>query len=398
MDGESRKPRNVRDLLTETKNVSDLIIDLAYASILYESEGLAEQVRELEDRMDELMYQIRAEVAIAVRNYEDAESATGILQIASAAESISNAAGDLANLVLRGIEIHPVIKDSLREANEKISKIKIGKNSDLKGEPVSDLGLPTRFSIWILAVKREDSWVVAPGSDEVIEEGDLLVVRGSRDGIDKFCLMADAKKRDWKVGRKYKKLREILSGMRDSGCSLVDMAFYSVLFKSEEVAEEVRELEQKFDKLNYEAWREVLKAAKREKDVMDLNSALQAVKSLESISDAADSIADVMLRGVELHPVFAQALENAEERIARLEVNNQSSLVDHTLEELDLWRRKGVDIFVIRKGDHYILNPSVSTVVRSGDVLIARGSINGVEELVEVAKGERKWGHLESKT
>ncbi len=395
MDNDHKKPMNVRELLTETKNVSDLIIDLAYASVLYESEDLAEQVRELEERMDELMYQIRTEVTISVRNYEDAESATGILQVAGAAESISNAAGDIANLVLRDIEIHPVVKDSLREANEKISRVEVGGDSDLRGESLSSLNLPTRFSVWVLAINKGDSWVAAPDSSEVIEEGDVLVVRGSRDGIDKFCLMADSPSIDWKVGRKYKRLRNLLSSMRDSGCSLVDMAFYSVLFKSEEVAEEVRELEQKFDEFNYEAWREVLKAAKREKDVMELNSALQAVKSLESISDAADSIADVILRGVELHPVFAQALDEAEERIAKLVVNESSSLIDHTFEELDLWRRMGLDVFVIKKGDHYILNPGIHTTIRAGDVLIVRGSIDSVEELVEVAQGEKKWSHLE---
>jgi len=110
-------------------------------------------------------------------------------------------------------------------------------------------------------------------------------------------------------------------------------------------------LEQKFDELNYEAWKEVLKAAKREKDVMNLNSALQAVKSLEDISDAADSIADIMLRGVDLHPVFVQALEDADEKIARVEVVEGSSLSNHTFEKLDLWRRKGVYTLVLRKGE-----------------------------------------------
>jgi len=73
------------------------------------------------------MYQIRAQVAIAVRNYKEAERTTGILQVASGAETISNAAGDLANLVLREIEIHPVVKEALIDADEKINKIKVGK-------------------------------------------------------------------------------------------------------------------------------------------------------------------------------------------------------------------------------------------------------------------------------
>lgn len=395
MGENNHEPRNVRELLTETKDVSDLIIDLAYGSILYEDEELAKQVRELENRMDELMYQIRALVAISVRNYDDAERTTGILQVASAAESISNAAGDLANLVLRDIEIHSVVKEALIKADEKISRIEVGKDSDMIGEKLRDLNLPSRFAIWILAIKRGDSWDISPKKEDKIEKGDTLIVRGPRDGVDKLCLMAHAPERDWGVSRKYKRLRDFLSQMRDSGCSLVDMAFYSVLFRSEEVAEEVRELERKFDELNYEAWREVLKAAKREKDVMNLNSALQAVKSLESISDAADSIADVMLRGVELHPVFAQALEEADEKIARVEVSKNSSLADNSLSKLDLWKRQGVYVLVLRKGEHFILNPKRDLTVREGDRLIIRGPHQGVEELIKVARGKKKWTHLE---
>ena len=394
-ENEKIEHHNVRELLTETKDVSDSIIDLAYASVLYEDKELAEQVRKLENRMDELMYQIRALVAMSARSYEDAEMMTGVLQIASAAESISNAAGDLANLVLRDIDIHPVIKDTLKYADEKVSRLKVGSDSDLIGEKLRDINLPSQLAIWILAIKREDSWIIIPSSDETIEENDTLFVRGPQDGVDKLSFMADSKEMDWEVSRKYKRLRKLLSDMRDTGCLLVDMAFYSILFKSEEVAEEVRELEERFDELNYKAWREVLKAAKREKNVMYLNSALQAVKSLESISDAADAIADIMLRGVEMHPVFAQALEEADENIARVKVSKDSSLTGRTLEKLDLWRRRGVYVLVLRKENRYILNPSQSTLVEEGDILIIRGSIEAVEELTKVAKGDKLWRDLE---
>ncbi len=230
--GESeRESQNVRELLTETKDVSDLIIDLAYASVLYEDKELAEQVRKLENRMDELMYQIRALVSVSVRSFEDAEQSTGILQVADAAESISNAAGDIANLVLRDIQIHPVVKESLKKANEKISKNEVSEDSDVVGERLDDLSLSSRFAVWVLAIKRGDSWIISPDSEDVIEGGDVLVVRGPRDGVDKLCYMVHAPERDWEVGKKYKRLRKFLSQMRDSGCSLVDMAFYSVLFQ-----------------------------------------------------------------------------------------------------------------------------------------------------------------------
>jgi len=392
---EKNEQRNVRELLTEAKNVSDLIIDLAYVSILYEDDELALNIRGLENRMDELMYQIRTRIALAVRNKEEAESITGILQIASAAEEISDAAGDLANLVLRNQEIHPVVKEAIKDANEKVCKIEIGEETQITGQKLKDLELSSKFSIWILAIERDDKLHISPGANDKIEPGDVIIIRGPIDGITKFSYMANAPEQDWEVSSPYKRLRKFLSQMRDTGCSLVDMAFSSVLFNSESVAEEVRELEQKFDEYNYEVWKEVLNAAKKEEDVMNLNSALQFVKSLETISDAADSIADVILRGTELHPVFTKALEDAEEKIDRVEIKQDSSIADHTLKELDLWKRTGVYILAIKKNNRHILCPEKKTGLAVGDNIIVRGSRRGVENLEKVASGEKKWNHLE---
>lgn len=394
MDGSEEKPKNVRELLIETKEVCDLIIDLAYASVLYEDMEIAEQVRKLENRMDELMYQIRALVSISVRSHEDAESTTGILQIASAAESISNAAGDIANLVIRKKKIHPVVKNALIEADEKISKIQVGENPDLTGERVEELNFPSLLGIRILALKRDGSWGIPPEEDEIIHEGDILFVRGPRDGIDKFSYMADTEPKSWKTEKIHESLRKNLSEMKDNSSSLVDMAFSSVLFNSEEVAEEVRGLEEKFDELYYKGWRKALKAAKKEKEVTSLTSALQMVKSLETITDAADSIADVVLRGLEIHPVFAQALGETEEKIARLEISRNSSVVGQKLEDLELWRRMGIWVLAMKKGGHSFPYPRGSQRVGPNDKIIVQGPVEKINELSEVTRGKREWTHL----
>lgn len=341
------------------------------------------------------MYQIRTKVALAVRNPKEAKSITGILQIAQAGEEISDAAGDLANLVLRELEIHQTVKEALKGANEKIAKIKTQKDSQLTNQKLKNLQLASKFSIWILAIKRDGKWLLSPEAEDEIKPEDTILIRGPEDGITKFSYMTKTETPEWDVSDKNEKLRNLLSQMRDTGCSLVDMAFSSVLFNSKNVAEEVRELEQKFDQYNYEAWQEVLKAAKEEEDITQLNSALQFVKSLETISDASDSIADVVLRGTDLHPVFTQALEDAEEKIDRLEIEQDSSLANKTLEELDLWKSSGVYVISVKKHDRHVLCPSKDTRLSVGNKIIVRGSRKGVQEIEKVAKGEKKWKHLE---
>ncbi|MGA3111317.1 MAG: PhoU domain-containing protein [Candidatus Bathyarchaeia archaeon] len=46
------KPIPVRELLLEMKNLSELMIDLAYSSALYNDKDLAEDVLALESRVD----------------------------------------------------------------------------------------------------------------------------------------------------------------------------------------------------------------------------------------------------------------------------------------------------------------------------------------------------------
>ncbi len=381
------EPRSVRELLTEIKDVSDMMIDLAYAGLLFESKEIAGQVRELENRMDELMYHIRILATLSARSVDDAEKMSGILQIANAVEMISNATGDLADLILRDIDVHPIVQDALRKADEKITRVKAARGSLLAGKKLSQLRFPSSIGVWVLAIKRDKKWMLDPSPRTKLKARDTLVAVGSEEGLDTLHEMAGVPEATWSVGRKLRRLRDTLAGMRDLGCMLVDMAYSSVLFRSRDVAEEVREMEEKFDELNYEVWLAVLRAAKRERDVARLNSVLQVAKCLERISDAADSIADVVLRRVGLHPVFEQALEESDEKIARVRVSKRSPLANRTLGKLDLWPRMGAFVLMVKHGKRYTFNPSKGTTVRPGDSLIISGSYLGVKNLEKVAAG-----------
>ena len=93
-------PISVRDALTEMKNLSEVMIDLAYSAALFHSHELAEEVLELEERVDYLAYVLNMTVMLAARDAEDAEALVGVSIVASATNDISDAAADVASLVL----------------------------------------------------------------------------------------------------------------------------------------------------------------------------------------------------------------------------------------------------------------------------------------------------------
>ncbi|MDH5664218.1 MAG: hypothetical protein OEY90_07115, partial [Candidatus Bathyarchaeota archaeon] len=83
------KPISVREALTEMKDLSEIMIDLAYSAALFHSRELAEEVLELEKRVDYLAYMLDMNAMLAARDAEDAEDLIGVTTVAAATDKIS---------------------------------------------------------------------------------------------------------------------------------------------------------------------------------------------------------------------------------------------------------------------------------------------------------------------
>ena len=142
------KPIPVSDLLVEMKNLSELMIDLAYSAALFNDKELAEDVIELESRIDTLAYLLDMEIMIAARDAEDAETLSGVSTVAAAADKISDAAADIAAIVTRNIGIHPIIGEIFEKVEERLMKATIKEGSIIgptihaAGRPKNKLALP----------------------------------------------------------------------------------------------------------------------------------------------------------------------------------------------------------------------------------------------------------------
>ena len=62
------QPRNVKQLLVELKDASELIVDLAYAAVFFNEEKLAQEVERLEQRMSDHLRRLRITAMLAARN------------------------------------------------------------------------------------------------------------------------------------------------------------------------------------------------------------------------------------------------------------------------------------------------------------------------------------------
>ena len=187
------KPIPVSDLLVEMKNLSELMIDLAYSAALFNDKELAEDVIELESRIDTLAYLLDMEIMIATRDADDAETLIGVSTVASAADKISDAAADIAAIVTRNIGIHPIIGEIFEKVEERLMKATVKEGSVIAGKTIGDLDLAARMGADIIAIRRNKDWILDPEDSERLFLGDILITRGAPVGIKEFKDLAEGR-------------------------------------------------------------------------------------------------------------------------------------------------------------------------------------------------------------
>lgn len=187
------KPIPVSDLLVEMKNLSELMIDLAYSAALFNDKELAEDVIELESRIDTLAYLLDMEIMIAARDAEDAETLIGVSTVAAAADKISDAAADIAAIVTRNIGIHPIIGEIFEKVEERLMKATVKEESVIAGKRIDELDLAARMGVDIIAIRRNKDWILDPEETEQVFLGDILITRGAPMGIKEFKDLAEGR-------------------------------------------------------------------------------------------------------------------------------------------------------------------------------------------------------------
>jgi len=181
----------IKNILIEMKNLSEVMVDLAYSAVLFNSKDAANEVLKLENKVNGLNYEIKKQSLVAARSMEDAEKLTALLEIAEAAESIANAAKDLADIVIKEIKPHPVFKMVMEEAEEIIISVSLKKNSKLCNKSLGELVLVNRTGMFIIAIRREENWIYGPDKNTIIKEGDTLIAKGTETGSELLKKLAN---------------------------------------------------------------------------------------------------------------------------------------------------------------------------------------------------------------
>ncbi len=175
--------KKVEEKLLEMKDTSELMLDLAYSSLIYHKKEIAEEVFNLEQKVNDLQDSIYT--AILENGGDlDPDKSFILIKMADSIERFADAALDIADVVLRDIDLHPVIKQSLRESDEHMVRKKIHKSSFLDGKTLEESDMTTEIGMKVIAIRRGSNWAYGPDKETKLKSGDIIFARGPRDSED----------------------------------------------------------------------------------------------------------------------------------------------------------------------------------------------------------------------
>jgi len=184
--------RKIVDALVELKNTSELMLDLAYSSIILNSPELAREVQELEEHVDDLHTKFELLILSSGFTPDESKDFLGLIRLGIVTEEIADAAAKMGEIVLRGLKPHPILKIAVEEAEETVTSVQVSENSVLNGKTIKEARVADRTGMWILAIKRGKRWL-RPKPNTRIEAGDILIASGYAEGEEDLERLASGK-------------------------------------------------------------------------------------------------------------------------------------------------------------------------------------------------------------
>src|SRR5919202_178440 len=389
---EDNSPMNLKDSLAEAKNTSELMVDLAYAALFYNSEDFSEEVFRLEERLNDLIFDMRTLAIFAARSPADCEQMAGILQVVQDIEKIGNAAYDIAKIVVKKLGIPPELLQDLPAAEEITSRVRIHSESTLDGRSLEELDLPVETGMRPIAVRSGLEWNFDPDPEDVLREGDVLFLQGPPEGDAEIRQLAGEPLTPVNgsvdvVGKALSELEhavDILIEMKNLSEVAVGLAYSALLYYDAGLAREVVAIEDEMDEMRYRLERWVLLAARHIEDAPRLRGLLHLATASEAIADCAQEMVWIVEKGEEVHPVLSAAVGESDEIVLKLRVFPGSPADGRTLGSLRLETETGMHALAVNRGGRWAYRPRDTFALKGGDSLLATGAPEGLEPLAEL--------------
>jgi uncharacterized protein with PhoU and TrkA domain len=343
---------------------------------------MADEVLELEERLTELVHEMREVCVLAARSKRDAEQMSSVLHVVSAIERMGNAAVDIARVVTHHLGIPASLVADLAGAEEVSHRVRVRAESALANRALDDVELPMEVGMRVVAIRRGREWLIDPDGDEHLLPDDVLILRGAREGIGEVRELAGAPV--WRPAgieedpaiSDLDRAVDVLVEMKNVSEAAVGLAYSALLLNDQGLAAQVTQLEDRLDEMREQLELWVLRAGAETVDPSGLRGLLHLGAASEEVGDAAQQLVWLVEQGEEMHPVLAVALGEADEVFVQYPIARGSALDGAVVSGTQIGDDTGFHLLAIRRGGRYIYRPRRITLA-AGDEILATGPWEG---------------------
>jgi uncharacterized protein with PhoU and TrkA domain len=383
------RPHNLREMLSEAKDTSELMVDLGYAALFFVDDRMADEVLELEERLTELVHEMRAVCVLAGRSKRDAEQLSSVLHVVSAIERVGNAAVDISSIVTHRLGIPAALVADLAAAEEVSHRVRIRAGSALADRALDDVELPMETGMRVVALRRGREWIIDPDDDEILLPDDVLILRGPAEGIGEVRELAGAP--EWRPASVEEdpaitdldRAVDVLVEMKNVSEAAVGLAYSALLLKDQGLAAQVVQLEDRLDEMREQLELWVLRSAAETVDPSGLRGLLHLGSAAEEIGDAAQQLVWLVEENEEMHPVLDLALGETDDVVVQFPVAHGSALAGTLLTGTQVGDDTGFHLLALRRGGRYLYRPRGRVQLHAGDEVLAAGPWEGRSALAE---------------
>ena len=123
---------------------------------------------------------------------KEAKHFLGLIRLGVATEQIADAGAEIAEVVLRELEPHPILKAAIEKAEETVVRVLVAPNSPLVAKTIRQAQIHEETGMWVLAIRRGNIWI-RPRPSTTIQQSDILITSGYAEGEEDLENLASPK-------------------------------------------------------------------------------------------------------------------------------------------------------------------------------------------------------------
>jgi len=166
---------NIKENLLRMKDMTELMLDLAYSAVFIKDRQIVEKVKEMHKEIS-MLEESTLKMIFKIKEPDD--DRMFIVNLTDYIKDISNAALSIAELPA-GRSVPPIVRDILTEGSRTVITAKIFPKSSYAKKTIGDSHIRTNTKATIIGVKRKGTWMFNIDKDIKLLPNDEVIAIGS---------------------------------------------------------------------------------------------------------------------------------------------------------------------------------------------------------------------------